>query len=164
MEETINNVIREALKHALNRHNYGITIKNLDKIVEKIVPLSERILYKENFDYVIGAVILNFIIRLPRNDNKIYFIEFIFEPHEDSYNYGLSSDSEIFENLLLVGIDLVKYDKYTNISKDEYEVKAKKLIEILEQHGFTKDQYEDEYYVSYIFSLPLDVEIMEIFI
>ncbi len=158
MEETINSVIQEALRYALDKHNYEIKIKNLDEALEKIVPLSERILYRENFDDVISSIIFNFLIRLPYHE-KIYFVEFIFSPYDDSYNLGLFSDSEIFEDILLVRATLAKYNEYTSISQNEHEAKTKELIEILEQHGFTKDQDEDEDFIYYNFSFPLDVEV-----
>jgi hypothetical protein len=59
------------------------------------------------------------------NHSIKYFIEFIFEPYDDFYNYGRSSDSEVLENIVLVRVIL-----------DEYGEETKKLIEILEQHGF----------------------------
>jgi hypothetical protein len=152
MEEMINNVIREALKHAFDKYNYEIKIKNLDEILEKVVPLLRRILYEENFDDIISFVNINFDIRL--NHNISYFIEFIFEPYDDFYNYGPSLDSKAFENVVSVRAIL-----------DEYEGKTKKLIEILEQHGFCKDQDDDdEYHISYSSSFPLDVEVFRFFI
>jgi hypothetical protein len=152
MEVMINNAIQEAVKYALDKYNYEIKIKNLDEILERIVPLLERIFYKENFEDVISFVDINFDIRLNRNIN--YFIEFIFEPYDDFYNYGCSSDSEAFENIVSVRVIL-----------DEYKGKAKKLIEILEQHGFHKDKDgNDEYYISYSFEFPLDVEVFKFLI
>jgi len=146
MEDTINSVIQKAIKDAFDKYNYEIKIKNLDEILEKIVPLLDKILYEENFDDVISFVNINFNIRL--NPNISYFIEFIFEPYDDFYNYGRSSDSEEFENLVSVRVIF-----------DEYEGKDKKLIEILEQHGFNKDG-NGEYYTSYSSSFPLDVEVL----
>jgi hypothetical protein len=152
MEEMINNVIREALKHAFDKYNYEIKIKNLDEILEKVVPLLRRILYEENFDDIISFVNVEFDIRLNHNVN--YFIEFTFEPYDDFYNYGCSSDSKAFENIVSVRVIL-----------DEYKGKARKLIEILEQNGFHKNQDDDEEdYISYYFSFPLDVEVFRFFI
>jgi len=151
MEEMINNVIQEAVKYALDKYNYEIKIKNLDEILEKIVPLLKRILYEENFDDVISFVNINFDILL--NNNIKYFIEFIFEPYDDLYNYGRSSDSEFLENIVLVRVIL-----------DEYGEETKKLIEILEQHGFHKDQDDDKNSISYSSSFPLDVEVLRFFI
>jgi hypothetical protein len=152
MEDTINNVIREALKYAFDNYNYEIKIKNLDEILEKIVPLLKKILHEEDFDDVISFVNINFDIRLNQNVN--YFIEFIFEPYNDFYNYGRSLDSKVFENIVSVRVIL-----------DEYKGKTKKLGEILERHGFHKDQdNDDEYYISYSFSFPLDVEVFRFLI
>jgi hypothetical protein len=162
MEEMINRVVQEAIKYALDKYNYEIKIKNLDEIIEKIVPLSEKLLYKEDFDDVISSIIFNFLIRL--SSDKIYFVEFMFEPYDDAYNYGLFLDSEIFEDLLLVRITLTKYGKYASLSQEEHEAKSKKLIEILEQHGFNKDQDDDEYFVHYNISFPLDVEVFRFLI
>ena len=148
----INNVIQEAVKYALDKYNYEIKIKNLDEILEKVVPLLKGILYEENFDDVISFVNINFDIRLNHNIN--YFIEFIFEPYDDFYNYGRSSDSKVLENIVSVRVIL-----------DEYEGKTKKLIEIFEQHGFRKEQDDDnEYYISYSSSFPLDVEVFNFLI
>jgi hypothetical protein len=151
MEKMINRVVQEAIKYALDKYNYEIKIKNLDEIIEKIVPLLERILYEENFDDVISFVNINFDIRL--NHSIKYFIEFIFEPYDDFYNYGRSSDSEVLENTVLVRVIL-----------DEYGEETKKLIEILEQHGFNREQDDDKYSISYSSSFPLDVEVLGFFI
>jgi hypothetical protein len=156
MREHMTEVIEEALQHALEKYGVDIKINNLDNVLDKLDSLVQKLIFEKNLD-IIWFVKAEFQIRTSPTEG--YFIDFIFEPYEDVYNYGRISDVR-FNNLVLVVISL---SSNPGIDEDEYELQFKKVESILKQLQVNVeknfDNLEPEDSKHFNFELPLDVEI-----
>lgn len=150
-------VVEESLQYALTEYGVDIKINNLDNILDKLGSLVTILIFEESLG-IIWFIDVEFqICAFPPEEG--YFINFVFEPYEDIYNYE-RTDISPCDNSVVV---LIALSNDPEIDKNEYSLQVKNLENILEQLqinvGKNFDNLESGDPKHFRFSLPLGAEI-----
>ena len=159
MEKMINNVIQEAVKYALDKYNCEIKIKNLDEILDIIVPLLVDLESDMYIREILLSIKVQFEIRVPIRD--IYIISVLSEGQQVWSDYHLEHDSVPLEKSVVLVQILSFEDDSPNTDKTRTEL----MKEVFKRHNIEVD-CESAYnpYDEFYFSLPLEVEVKKFWI
>ncbi len=154
--------IQDALKHALEKHNVEIKIKNLIEAVDIASVLLEELRNNDEIDDILHYVETSFNILI--SPQKLYIMSYFYEIYDDMFFANIESNKEnISENLMRVFVSVFDFrdvKKHREISKKEFEEKLSLLEEIFTRNNIKAQKVYFEGIVDgFEVIYPLDTEV-----